>query len=73
MTFRNFIRENKTEIDAAINSRLTFVPREAGCYCSKSGTNHHHEAQPLNDEDRREWIINDEYLYGWARSEGVRI
>jgi hypothetical protein len=27
----------------------------------------------LNDEDRKEWINNDEGLYRWARSEGCRI
>lgn len=27
----------------------------------------------LNDEERRQWIANDEGLYLWARSEGVRI
>lgn len=27
----------------------------------------------LNDEERRLWILNDEGLYNWARSEGVRI
>ena len=27
----------------------------------------------LNDEDREDWIGNDESLYNWARSEGVRI
>jgi hypothetical protein len=26
-----------------------------------------------NDEERRQWILNDEGLYRWARSEGVRI
>ena len=26
-----------------------------------------------NDEERRLWILNDEGLYLWARSEGVRI
>ena len=26
-----------------------------------------------NDEERRVWILNDEGLYMWARSEGVRI
>lgn len=26
-----------------------------------------------NDEERRLWILNDEGLYNWARSEGVRI
>lgn len=27
----------------------------------------------LNDEERRLWVLNDEGLYQWARSEGVRI
>jgi hypothetical protein len=27
----------------------------------------------INDNDRRGWILNDEGLYRWARSEGVRI
>ena len=27
----------------------------------------------LNDEARRQWILNDEYLYNWARSSGVPI
>ena len=26
-----------------------------------------------NDEERRQWILNDESLYRWALSEGVRI
>ena len=26
-----------------------------------------------NDEERRLWILNDEGLYRWARTEGVRI
>jgi len=26
-----------------------------------------------NDEERRQWVLNDEGLYGWARSEGVQI
>jgi len=27
----------------------------------------------LNDAERRMWILNDEGLYRWARSEGVKI
>jgi len=27
----------------------------------------------LNDKERREWILNDEGLYLWAKSEGVRV
>ena len=26
-----------------------------------------------NDEERRSWVLNDEGLYNWARSEGVKI
>ncbi len=26
-----------------------------------------------NDRERRLWILNDEGLYNWARSEGVKI
>lgn len=26
-----------------------------------------------NDEEIRQWVLNDEGLYNWARSEGVRI
>jgi hypothetical protein len=26
-----------------------------------------------NDHERRLWVLNDEGLYNWARSEGVRI
>ena len=28
---------------------------------------------PRNDEEIRLWILNDEGLYNWARSEGVRV
>ena len=27
----------------------------------------------FNDEERRLWILNDEGLYNWARSERVRV
>jgi hypothetical protein len=27
----------------------------------------------LNDEERRLWVLNDEGLYLWARSEGVNV
>lgn len=29
--------------------------------------------ETLNDDDRREWIYNDEGLYNWARSSGVKV
>ena len=53
MTLRNFIKENKEEIDQCIKN---VVPN----------------AQ-LNYEERRMWILNDEGLYMWARSNGVKI
>lgn len=27
----------------------------------------------FNDEERRQWVLNDPGLYSWARSEGVNI
>lgn len=27
----------------------------------------------INDEDRRQWLLNDEGLYRWARSSGVNL
>lgn len=27
----------------------------------------------LNDEERRQWVLNSESLYLWARSEGVSL
>lgn len=56
MTFKQFIRDNREEIDACIARALS---RDSNPY--------------PNDEERRDWIMNDEGLYNWARSEGVRI
>lgn len=58
MTFREFIRENREELDRCIASAI-------GCEVADL----HHR----NDEERRFWVLNDEGLYNWARSEGVRI
>ena len=73
MTLRDFIAENRAELDACIGRALGHVPRSASCYCPLSGTEHQHAAPCLNDKERREWILNDEDLYQWARSSGVRI
>lgn len=32
-----------------------------------------HSKYRLNDEEREQWILNDEGLYLWAKSEGVKI
>ena len=55
MTLKEFIKENRQELDKCIERALGQPsPRK-------------------NDEERRLWILNDEGLYRWARSEGVRI
>jgi len=53
MTMQQFIKENREELDNAIQRAAPGSPR--------------------NDSERRLWILNDEGLYRWARSEGVRI
>ncbi len=56
MKMRDFIKNNRVELDAAI-------ARAMG-----------HASNPHpNDEERRLWVLNDEGLYRWARSEGVRV
>ena len=51
MTLRDFIKQNREELDKAIHNVVPNVR--------------------LNNEERRQWIMNDEGLYRWARSEGV--
>lgn len=58
MTIRQFVKEHRKEIDGVIAKAL-------GCEV--------HEIPYRNDEERRIWLDNDEGLYNWARSEGVRI
>jgi len=53
LSLRDFIKLNKTEIDAAI-----------------------HSVNPdyrINDEERRQWVMNSEGLYKWAKRSGVRL
>lgn len=52
MSLTQFIKENRTEIDAVIKR---VVPNAT-----------------LNDAERRQWILNNEGLYNWARRSGVR-
>ena len=74
MRLRDFIRQHRAELDEIITRAAQFVPKTATCYCPKNGTDHYHDDQPrINDEERRQWIMSDEGLYRWARSEGVKI
>ena len=55
-SIRDFIKENKVELQQTINKRLNKP-----------------ENEKQTNEDCRLWILNDEPLYNWARSEGVNI
>jgi hypothetical protein len=66
-TIENFIEENRTEIDRLING---CIYRHDG----KGGRGTVPSPPPERDDDeRRDWIVNDEGLYGWAKSEGVSL
>jgi hypothetical protein len=56
MTLKQFLKENRAELDACIARAL-----------GKS------KNPRANDDERRLWVLNDECLYRWARSEGVKI
>jgi hypothetical protein len=88
MTLQEFIKTNRDELDAAISNALTLHLCQCNhcrgdhisngmstcCRsCSCSRFQQATRAADLNDEERRQWILNDEGLYRWARSEGVRI
>jgi len=67
MNKREFIRQNRAEIDAAINAALY---RHDG----NGGRGTVPDPPPSrNDSERADWIANDEGLYSWARSEGVSV
>lgn len=75
MTLRDFIKNNREELDSCINRSLLFTPKQASCQCPLSGVRDHEcgEVPALNYSERRQWILNDAGLYNWARSEGVSI
>lgn len=60
-----FIAENREQVDNIINTEMY---RHDG----KGGRGRIPDPPPTrNDKERREWIINHEPLYRWARAEGV--
>jgi hypothetical protein len=67
MTIREFIRQHRKELDQAILGAIYRYDGNGGKGTIPDG------ARVSNDEERRQWILNDEGLYRWARSEGVRI
>ena len=73
MRMREFIRQNRAEIDSIVDAQLGNVPASASCYCPLSGTDHKHQPDPRNDSERKLWVVNDEGLYRWATEEGVSV
>ena len=67
MTKREFIKEHRGCIDAAINGALYRHDGNGGAGTVPD------PAPTYNDTERADWIANDEGLYNWARSHGVRV
>lgn len=60
-----FIREHRAELDGIIYDAMYRYDGRGG-----RGLGRAHPNKPrLSDKDRRDWIMNDEGLYNWARSE----
>ena len=66
ISLREWIKQNRDELDKCINSALY---RHDG----RGGRGTIPTPPPSrNDNERRDWIMNDEGLYQWARS-GARL
>jgi len=65
--FREFIKAHRKELDEAINAARYRWDGKGGRGTIPT------PAPTYNDEERRQWILNDEGLYNWARGEGVKI
>ena len=64
MTIREFIKENRTELERCVKAALE-TPNTEGKFCPA--------AEHYSIEELRQWVLNDEGLYRWARAEGVKI
>ena len=72
MTIQKFIDQNRAKLTNTINGYLNYIPKSASCDCPKSGTNHYHNDHPARgDDELRAWVLNDEGLYSWAKSDDV--
>lgn len=67
MKLQAFIATNRKELNQAINAELYRHDGRGG-----RGTIPNPPPQHSSSEIRQ-WILNDEGLYRWARAEGVRI
>lgn len=67
MTLNSFVRQNRAKIDEAINSSLFRYDGNGG-----RGTVPNPPPK-RNDDERQQWVLNDEGLYNWARSEGCKV
>ena len=67
MRMAEFIKQNRQELNVCINGVIFRYDGRGG-----RGTVPN-PAPKYNDKEIREWILNDEGLYNWARSQGVRI
>lgn len=67
MRMKDFIKEHREELDELINAALYRHDGRGGRGVVP------YPPPKRNDEERRQWIMSDEGLYRWARSEGVRI
>ena len=67
MTIRDFIKAHRKELDEVINAEIYRWNGNGGKGTIPT------PAPTYNDEERRQWILNNEGLYRWARSEGVKV
>jgi len=56
VSIAKFVQRHRQEIDRIILS-------------GHGMRNYRHK---ISDDDRKKWVLNDDYLYRWARREGVK-